>query len=513
MRLWRGKLRRIASIFLILCAIVAAGLIGPGGDAKAQGKQGTTQDHAIQSEVQAAAKKYGVPEKLLLAMGYVNSRWEMPPVSPYKKGNPDARGTYGVMQLAQNPSQNTLGEAAKLTGISEKKLEMNRAANIRGAAAVLSRMQGKNKPSSVEGWYRTVAKYGGGSVYADQVFQTLEQGASTKTSSGEQVRISPQPGVKPQATYSPQSGSRADYRRARWYGTNGNNYTPANRPHDLKINKIVIHVTQSSWGSAINWFKDPRAQASAHYVIRSRDGFIGQSVREHNIAWHAGNWNYNQHSIGIEHEGYVNNPKWFTNAMYHSSARLVAHLCRKYHIPINRKHIIGHYQVPGSDHTDPGRYWNWHKYMRLIRHYAGAHHRKLVYQQIVDNSSSRFQASKHWGHSHWSKLRHGSGYRFARPKSVSDPAKFYMKVPRTARYAVYAWWPADSGYNSRAPIGVKTTSGFRWVHVNQRKNGGHWVRLGTFRMPKGKARRIMVSRWTSGKGLIIADAVMIRRYR
>ncbi len=43
----------------------------------------------------------------------------------------------------------------------------------------------------------------------------------------------------------------------------------------------------------------------------------------------------------------------------------------------DRRHIIGHNQMPGcpgagggvSCHKDPGRHWNWQKYMSLIRHY------------------------------------------------------------------------------------------------------------------------------------------------
>ena len=84
-----------------------------------------------------------------------------------------------------------------------------------------------------------------------------------------------------------------------------------------------------------------------------------------------------QISIGIEHEGYVSDPNWLTNTRYRSSARLSAYLCRKYRIPVDRRHIIGHNEVPGCSgagggvgcHTDPGRYWNWAKYMRLVRAY------------------------------------------------------------------------------------------------------------------------------------------------
>jgi hypothetical protein len=53
---------------------------------------------------------------------------------------------------------------------------------------------------------------------------------------------------------------------------------------------------------------------------------------------------------------------------------------RRYEIPVDRKHIIGHSQVPdpndpslfgGSDHhTDPGPHWRWGYYLRLIREYA-----------------------------------------------------------------------------------------------------------------------------------------------
>lgn len=165
--------------------------------------------------------------------------------------------------------------------------------------------------------------------------------------------------------------------KATWYGAS-NNYTNANRPASAPINKIVIHVTQGSWSSALNWFANPRSDVSAHFTVRSSDGRIGQSVRQEDIAWHCGWWNYNRTSIGIEHEGYVSNPDWFTDAMYRSSARLSAFLCEKYRIPIDRNHIIGHHEVPGCAgagggvgcHTDPGRHWNWRKYMRLVRNYA-----------------------------------------------------------------------------------------------------------------------------------------------
>jgi N-acetyl-anhydromuramyl-L-alanine amidase AmpD len=162
-----------------------------------------------------------------------------------------------------------------------------------------------------------------------------------------------------------------EYPGSTLYPAFSSNYSAANRPASNPINKIIVHVTQGSWAGAINWFQDPKAQVSAHYTIRSSDGAVGQSVREKDIGWHAGNWPYNQTSIGIEHEGYVSDPKWFTEAMYDSSARLSAYLCNKYLIPIDRDHIVGHVEVPyPNDHYDPGYNWNWYKYMDYVLYYA-----------------------------------------------------------------------------------------------------------------------------------------------
>ena len=125
---------------------------------------------------------------------------------------------------------------------------------------------------------------------------------------------------------------------------------------------------QGSYAGSISWFRNPDASVSAHYNIRSSDGAITQMVRESDTAWHAGNLTYNRQSIGIEHEGYVADPgRWYTTAMYESSARLVRHLCGKYGIPIDRAHIIGHVEVPGATHTDPGRGWDWDRFMALVR--------------------------------------------------------------------------------------------------------------------------------------------------
>lgn len=157
-----------------------------------------------------------------------------------------------------------------------------------------------------------------------------------------------------------------DYPPADWQPASTSNYTASNRPSAYPLDYVVIHVTQETYPTTLSIFQNPQKKVSAHYLVRSADGHVAQCVREADIAWHAGNWDYNTRSIGIEHEGWVDQPQWFTNALYEQSAKLTAAICTKYGLPKDRAHIIGHYEVPGTDHTDPGPNWDWTRYIRLV---------------------------------------------------------------------------------------------------------------------------------------------------
>lgn len=133
------------------------------------------------------------------------------------------------------------------------------------------------------------------------------------------------------------------------------------------IDKIVIHITDSgaNISSPINWFKDPRAKVSAHYVI-GQDGTIVQMVAHNDVAWHAGSANGT--SIGIEHVANTRglNP---TAVQMCASAALVTWLCDTYGIPTDRQHILGHAEADGrTTHTAcPNAVWDWAYYMDMIR--------------------------------------------------------------------------------------------------------------------------------------------------
>ena len=155
------------------------------------------------------------------------------------------------------------------------------------------------------------------------------------------------------------------------------NFTKSHRQIE-SIDHIVVHVTEGSFWGSVTWLQNPRAHASSHYVV-SRGGRIVQLVHLSDIAWHAGNWKVNTASVGIEHEGFTYGPGGFTAAQYHASARLAGWIARRSLMPINRRNLIGHRDVPApgggrggaSHHTDPGPRWKWNYYLGLVRRYAG----------------------------------------------------------------------------------------------------------------------------------------------
>lgn len=165
----------------------------------------------------------------------------------------------------------------------------------------------------------------------------------------------------------PRKDGEVDLTGAAWVAASPANWRRASRPDDYVIDRVVVHVIQGDYASALSAFRDPGHRAAAHYVLRTSDGKVAQTVRELDVAFHAGNREYNERSIGIEHEGFVDRPELFTDRMYQASAQITADICDRYGFPRDRKHIIGHNEVPGADHTDPGPHWDWDKYLRMVR--------------------------------------------------------------------------------------------------------------------------------------------------
>ncbi|MDB6110643.1 MAG: Immunoglobulin I-set domain protein [Pedosphaera sp.] len=189
--------------------------------------------------------------------------------------------------------------------------------------------------------------------------------------------------------------AQPDYAPALWNPAYANHWYTSGNGHSF----CVIHDMEGYYESTISYFQRSGTSASIHYCVNGLQngndgthvennpgdapaGEITQMVRETYYAWHVLCWN--TWTFGTEHEGFVSNPAWYTEAMYQASAGLQKHLCDTFGIPKDRNHIIGHneWQTPSwtnwmaanwpqidatcNTHTDPGQYWNWSHFMQLV---------------------------------------------------------------------------------------------------------------------------------------------------
>lgn len=339
----------------------------------------TRADISLNNIFDSAAKDFKIPRDLLVAIAFVESRFND------RRGAPSKDNGYGLMHLVDNPQARTLTTAARALSKPKDTLKTDIEQNIRGGASILSSYADELGLSAasrqdLSEWYLVIARYSNAesdevaSLYGDEVFKVLTTGLTVTTKKGETITIAPHDIQPKKGKYATIVITRStDLPPTRDLNpvmkiASPRNFSTANRSKDFPIRYIVIHTTQGSYAGTINWFQNPKAHVSAHYVVRSGDGNIAQVVLDKDLAWHAGNRKYNQQAIGIEHEGFVDDASWYTDTMYKSSAALTRALCTKYGIPMDRAHIIGHYEVrpQRNKHTDPGRLWDWDKYMRQV---------------------------------------------------------------------------------------------------------------------------------------------------
>lgn len=434
---------------LLSAALVGAGAFVPttaasatpdadGGRPVGHGRQvanGPAAESSRQQAYAAAAARHGVPLSVLLAVSYLESRWDT------NAGTPSTGAGYGPMHLTDIeyvrslPGQHhdndadprgddsrpakrvgsttgpaapavaalrTLKTAAALTGAAEPALRADPAANIHGGAALLASYQRAlgapvGSASDPAAWYGAVARYSGADtadaarVFADDVYDLIRTGAARTTDDGHRV-VLPARAVTPQRGWLDRLGLRQVARpdglecpkniSCEWVPAPYEQYGPtvgdygnhdlSQRPGRQKVEYIVIHDTEGSYETTLRLVQDP-TYVSWHYTLRSVDGHIAQHVRTKDVAWHAGNWYVNAKAIGLEHEGYAAQGTWYTEVMYRRSARLVKYLARRFNVPLDRHHIIGHDNVPGplpanvpGMHWDPGPYWDWTHYFELM---------------------------------------------------------------------------------------------------------------------------------------------------
>jgi hypothetical protein len=145
---------------------------------------------------------------------------------------------------------------------------------------------------------------------------------------------------------------------------------------------IVIHRINGSLAGYDAWVNTPKKpgqeKASSHYAI-GKGGEVHQYVLEADTAYHAtvsvhyqgSHWKLftegmdpDRVTLGIDHEGAYEEP--WPDAMREASVQLCARLCRRWEIPMDRDHIIGHDQVHPIKHQCPGQAADLDQYVGAV---------------------------------------------------------------------------------------------------------------------------------------------------
>jgi N-acetyl-anhydromuramyl-L-alanine amidase AmpD len=343
-----------------------------------------------------AAQQAGVPRDLLVAIARVEDGLELPAqrvVLELDSAVPAA----GPLMLRRG-KLDTLARAATLSGKTELELRQNSDLALEAGALVVAELGTKAGAhvDDLASWKTAIEEMSGYAdiahreEYAHRVFATLARGGLLDGRDGEKLSLAPHdlpPTLTLDISSSLHTLTTSQFAGAQWIPTSCNNKCTIGRAGN-SVEYVVIHDTEGGWDASVSTLQNDPGK-SVQYIVGT-DGKVAQFVTEETTAWHAGNFYYNQRSVGIEHVGYASKP--YTEAEYAASAKLVSYLTKKYGVAADRSHIIGHQQIPngtkisesagpcltsptgcaanldfgGADHhTDPGD-WEWATYMPRI---------------------------------------------------------------------------------------------------------------------------------------------------
>ncbi|MFI8323032.1 N-acetylmuramoyl-L-alanine amidase [Streptomyces sp. NPDC085529] len=231
----------VATATIGTIAVASPGLLGTADDPK----PGSTA--TLQEQFASAAAEFDVPQSVLMAVSYRQTRWES------HDGQPSVTGDYNVMGLTKvdpedveedagehfehlvdgtgdpsiakridkeklraslpketvdtdDPKLHTLDKAAELIGSSTETVQNDTDASIRAGAALLAEYQkqaGAELSEDPGDWYPAVARYSqsenrkAADLFAKRVFESIKTGEAALTTDGEQVVLPADPTVEP----------------------------------------------------------------------------------------------------------------------------------------------------------------------------------------------------------------------------------------------------------------------------------------------------------------------------
>lgn len=158
-----------------------------------------------------------------------------------------------------------------------------------------------------------------------------------------------------------------------------------------KPDMIVLHICEGTFSGSVSWLCNPASETSSHYVT-GKNGELEQLVDLDMAAWCNGTsvkegamydyrrstnrlvrerkTNANYYSISIENEGYSYKDGYgeLTEPQYQTVLKLCKELIAKYNIPVDREHIVGHYEIaPKEKPNCPGSKFQWDRLMSDLK--------------------------------------------------------------------------------------------------------------------------------------------------
>ncbi len=302
------------------------------------------------------------------------------------------------------------------------------------------------------------------------------------------------------------------------------------------VTQVVIHTMLGFFAFNVNtsWRTSTSGQGcfKPHYAVRS-DGVIAQVVPERLASSHANA--ANRSGVGIEHEGFVGDPSFYTEAMYTASAALTRDICGRHGIPMNRDRVIGHEEVHNASHFDPGGFWDWDYYLALVRWNGDPNTRPI--RIVVDSASATSgRTGTRWTAVNRTTLArefppsavHSWGTRSFQASAVPatvvapDAAFFLTRIPAAGNYEISYWWPLVPTNNSETAFAIATgnpPNPLLGGWINQGDVRGRmrttrpgesvptWFSLGSVPLQTGDVVWVVIFQASRKAGLIRADAV------
>lgn len=160
-----------------------------------------------------------------------------------------------------------------------------------------------------------------------------------------------------------------------------------------RIDQIIIHDEEGSFAASDEWFEQRASHVSAHLTVSADGSLVHLLVDFENRAWHA--CDFNSRSIGIEMAGFSRNG--FSDAQRLTTARICAHLCHRFGIPIRHAKggvgpgIESHWGLgaAGGGHRDPSTDPQWMEdFVALVKAEFDAGRYPIVWEEAAPQKPS-----------------------------------------------------------------------------------------------------------------------------